>query len=90
MSGKDLSRSARLVAFLLFVVLTFVISAGIATGLGFNQRPRALGYVLVGFGLAAAVITVDRWSLALPGIVGIATLNGLITLYSGHALNTAL
>ncbi len=29
----------------------------------------------------------DRWAKALPGIFGIATLNGLIILISGHALN---
>ena len=73
--------------FFLFLLLIVVISGGIATGLGYSPRPRPLGWVLFIVGLGIGAFTVDRWAKVLPGIFGIATLNGLIILISGHALN---
>jgi hypothetical protein len=73
--------------FFLFLLLIVVISGGIATGLGYSPRPRPLGWVLFTVGTGVAVFTVDRWAKVLPGIFGIATLNGLIIVISGHALN---
>jgi hypothetical protein len=40
--GKGLSWGARLGAYRLITALAFVVGAGIATGRGFTQRPRAL------------------------------------------------
>src|SRR5947209_2184062 len=73
--------------FFLFLLLIVVISGGIATGLGYSPRPRPLGWVLFFGGVGVGAFTVDRWAKVLPGIFGIATLNGFIILISGHALN---
>ena len=84
---KSPSRLAMAGWFFLFLLLIVVISGGIATGLGYSPRPRPLGWVLFVAGVGVGVFTVDRWAKVLPGIFGIATLNGLIILISGHALN---
>ncbi len=84
---KNPSRLVMTGWFFLFLLLIVVISGGIATGLGYSPRPRPVGWVLIIVGLGAATFTVDRWAKVLPGIFGIATLNGLIILISGHALN---
>ena len=70
--------------FLLFFVLVVIISGGIATSLGHTARPRFLGWVLFTAGSITATLTERRWALALPGIFGLATLNGLIILVSGR------
>lgn len=84
---KNPSRLVNAGWFFLFLLLIVGISGGITTGLGYSSRPRPVGWVLfiVGFGVGA--FTVARWAKVLPGIFGIATLNGLIILISGHALN---
>jgi hypothetical protein len=74
-------------SFLLFFVLMVVISGGLETGLGYTPRPWPLGWALFVSGTTAAVLTVDRWAKALPGIFGVATLNSIIILADGHALN---
>lgn len=81
------SRLAMTGWFFLFLLLIVVISGGIATGLGYSPRPRPVGWVLFIVGLGAGAFTVDRWAKVLPGIFAIATLNGIIILISGHALN---
>jgi hypothetical protein len=73
--------------FILFLSLIVVISSGIATGLGYSPRPRPLGWALFIVGGIVGIFTVDGWARVLPGVFGIATLNGLIILMSGHALN---
>lgn len=87
MSRKTRSLPPRWRSYLLLAVLAFITSAGMATALGFNQRPRPLGYVLLALGLTAAVFTVNQWSSAVPVLVGTGILNSFITLCSGHALN---
>jgi hypothetical protein len=64
-----------------------VISGGAVITLGYAPRSRPLGLVLFIAGYIAAAFTVDRWAKALPGIFGVATLNCIIILTSGHALN---
>ncbi len=84
---KSPARSAIVGWLFFFVLLVAVISAGISIGLGYSPRPRAFGWVLFVAGLIVAILTVYRWAQVLPGIFGVATLNGLIVLISGHALN---
>jgi len=86
---KNPSRLAMTAWFFLLLFLIVVISGGLATGLGFSPRPRPFGWILFTVGLIVGAITVDRWARVLPGIFGIATLNGLIILISGHAFNQA-
>jgi hypothetical protein len=74
-------------SFLLFFALMIAISSGLMICLGYGIRPRPLGWVLFIAGSVAAFVTVDRWANALPGIFGVATLNWIIILTSGHALN---
>lgn len=84
---KSLSRLAMTGWFFVFLLLIVVISGGIATGLGYSPPPRPLGWVLFIVGTGVAAFTVDKWARVLPGVFGVATLNGLIILISGHALN---
>jgi hypothetical protein len=86
-SRKKPSRLQLVGALLVFLLLVLSISGGIATGLGYTPRSRLLGWVLCIGGTVVAVLTVDWWATILPGIFGIATLNGIIILISGHALN---
>ena len=74
-------------SFLLFFAWMIAISGGIMICLGYGTRPRPLGWVLFIAGSVAAIVTVDRWAKALPGIFGVATLNCIIILADGHALN---
>jgi hypothetical protein len=85
---KGTSALALTALFFLFLLLIIVISGGIAIAFGYSPRPRPIGWVLFILGLIVAVFTVDRWAQVLAGIFGIATLNGLIILLSGHALNS--
>ena len=73
--------------FFLFLLLIGVISGELSTGLGYSPRPRPLGWILFMAGVTIAALTVDKWARIIPGVFGIATLNGLIILISGHALN---
>jgi hypothetical protein len=73
--------------FFLFLFLVVVNSAGIANGLGYSRGPWFLGWALLIAGSIAAILTVDSWAPVLPGIFGVAALNGLIISISGHALN---
>jgi hypothetical protein len=71
----------------LFCFLIVMISGGIATVLGYTPRSQTFGWVFVAIGVSVAMISIKRWAQALPGIFGLATLNSLIILITGHALN---
>jgi len=73
--------------FFVLIVLIVAMSGGVMTGLGRTARPPVFGWILCCLALALAVRTVDRWAGLLPGIFGIAVLNGLIIVVSGHAPN---
>jgi hypothetical protein len=87
MRAEGASRLAITGWFFLFCVLIMIISGGTATVLGYTPRSQAFGWVLLVIGVSVAMITINRWAQALPGIFGIATLNSLIILITGHALN---
>lgn len=83
-------RSSRLAItgwFFLFCLLILIISGGIATVLGYTPRSQAFGWIVLSIGVSVAIITINKWAQALPGIFGIATLNSSIILITGHALN---
>ncbi|MGI9071125.1 MAG: hypothetical protein ACR2JB_07360, partial [Bryobacteraceae bacterium] len=86
-SNERLSRIRLLILFVLFLVLIVIISGGLATLLGHTARPRPLGWVFFIAGSVIAAVTVDHWARVLPGIFGVATLNGIIILIGEHALN---
>ncbi len=86
-AGTDRENSIRAAARLLLLLLLIMsIGGGALTALGYTPRPRAFGWVLGLGGYIAAILTVDQWARALPGIFGLATVNGLIMLVTGHAL----
>lgn len=83
-------RSSRLaIAAWLFLLclLIVVISGGIATVLGYTPRSQAFGWIVLSIGVGVAMIAINKWAQALPGIFGIATVNSSIILIAGHALN---
>ena len=63
--------------FFLFLLLIAAISSAVAISLGYTSRPRYWGFLLFIAGSMTAFFTVDRWASALPGLFGIATLNGI-------------
>ena len=85
--GTKPSRFAMVGWFFLFLFLVVVISGGVAASFGYSPRARSLGWSLIIAGAILGVFTVDRWSRILPGIFGIAAINGLVILITGHALN---
>ena len=50
------------------------------------SRP-VVGWVLLAVGAIILVTTAQRWVKALPGLLGLATLNALVSIFSGHATN---
>lgn len=85
--GGNRSRLVIAAFLVLFFLLIAVISGGLVAGLGYGGRPRPFGWILFIGGSVLAMLTVDRRARVLPGIFGAATLNGIIILSSGHALN---
>jgi hypothetical protein len=73
--------------FLLFLLLIVLISGGVATVLGYTPRPQLFGWATLIIGTIVAIITVDRWAAVLSGIFAVATVNALMMLITGHALN---
>lgn len=86
MRAEGSSRLAIIGWFFLFCLLIILISGGVATVLGYTPRSQAFGWILLSIGVTVAMITINRWAQALPGIFGVATLNSLIILITGHAL----
>jgi hypothetical protein len=73
-------------SYFLFLLLMVLTSSGVVIALGYASRPRGLGCILFALGSILATLTVNAWARILPGIFGIATLNGIIIVSSGHAL----
>ena len=62
-------------------------AGGLATLVGYTPRSRLFGWIFFVAGASVAVMTVNKWAQVLPGIFGVATLNSLMILITGHALN---
>jgi hypothetical protein len=72
-------------AWLLGFAWLCLVFAGLAIGFSQSNYPRPLGWLFLLVAAAVLVATADRWVKAFPGIMVVATVNGLITISSGHA-----
>ncbi|MGH9352126.1 MAG: hypothetical protein ACRD2G_08210 [Terriglobia bacterium] len=52
-----------------------------------SGHSRILGWAFIVVSVIVMVAEMNRWVKVLPGILGLAVLNGLISLSTGHALN---
>jgi hypothetical protein len=63
----------------------------VVAGMGFVFSPQhhfpVLGAALLVIAAVVMLVTMDRWVNAFPGLLVLATLNSLIELKTGHALN---
>ena len=84
---SPVSKFALMGWFFLLVILMITIAGGVTTVLGYTPPRQSFGWVFLIAGSIVGILTVDRWAPVLPGIFGVATLNGLIILIGGHALN---
>jgi hypothetical protein len=46
-----------------------------------------IGWAMLGGGVLLTFVTVNQWGRILPGVFGLAGINALITLWSGHLIN---
>jgi hypothetical protein len=67
-------------------LITWLIVAFIATGIAAGQTayPAAFGWIIFAVLMWIAAITAERWVRALPGMLGVAALNAIYSLVSGH------
>ena len=67
-------------------VIAWLIVAFIAVGVAASQTsyPAAFGWVVLAMLMSIAAITAERWVSILPGMLGVAALNALYSLVSGH------
>jgi hypothetical protein len=52
-----------------------------------NDGHRIVGMVMVCAGILLAAATIEQWARILPGVFGVAGLNALAELFSGHRVN---
>jgi hypothetical protein len=81
------SRLIGIGAILLFFACAAFTSAGVMIAFGHSPRPRIMGWPILMLSIGLGVWAMKYWARTLPGILGCATLNGLIIISSGHALN---
>jgi len=64
-----------------------LVFAGMAIAFSTSKYPPVAGWVLLAIDAIILVSTAHRWVKALPGLLGLATLNALVSVFSGHATN---
>jgi len=72
---------------LLFFACAGFTSAGVTIAFGYSPRPRIMGWPILMLSIGVGVWAMKYWARTLPGILGCATLNGLMIISSGHVLN---
>jgi hypothetical protein len=72
-------------AWLLGIAWLVLVFAGLAVVFSPSKFPSALGWCLLVIAAFVLIATVDRWVKALPGVFGVATINGLAMIFTGHA-----
>src|SRR5579864_7977814 len=84
--GDQVTRGAQ-TAGAIFLVLAWVILAGSGAQIAFSETAHspAVGWVLLFLAGIIAVLTMDWWVKALPVILGMAILNGLLAIWKGFA-----
>jgi hypothetical protein len=67
-------------------VITWLVVAFIAAGIvaGQTSYPVALGWMVLTALVWIAAVTAERWVRVLPGMLGVAALNAIYSLISGH------
>ena len=80
-------RFAILVSILLFFAC---LSAGAAAVARFQHGDVLLGWILGGGAVFGAYLTAPYWARVLPGILGVAALNSIIALSSGHQIGSGV
>jgi hypothetical protein len=64
-----------------------LVFAGMGIAFSTSKYPPAVGWVLLVVAAIILVTTAHRWVKALPGLLGVATLNAFVSIFSGHATN---
>jgi len=72
---------------LLGVVWLGLVFGGMAIAFSPSPHSRMVGWVLLVLAAVVLVATMDWWVKAFPGLLILATLNGIITVYTGHLIN---
>jgi hypothetical protein len=70
---------------LLGVIWLAIVFAGVAIAFTPSKFPPAVGWCLLAVAALVLLATANRWVTALPGILGVATLNSLAMIFTGHA-----
>jgi hypothetical protein len=65
----------------------FVALAGVSIITSPARYPSAVGWGAIAVTLLFAIISVKKWVAALPSVFGLATLNSVLMLASGHLVN---
>jgi len=52
-----------------------------------SKYPPVVGWVVLAVAAIILLTTAHKWVKALPGLLGLATLNALVSIFSGHATN---
>src|SRR5579864_9307138 len=71
---------------LLFLGVGGLFVAGVAYAFFPTGHSHALGWAFLIIATPVMVVEADRWARKLPGILGLAVLNGLIMVSTGHQL----
>lgn len=69
-----------------FLAIAFMFFAGVGYAFFPSEHSRALGWVLIAVSVVVMAWEAERWAGPLGGILGLAVVNGLISLFSGHLL----
>ena len=62
-----------------------IVFAGLAVAFSPSKFPPAAGWALLTIAAFILLVSADRWVKALPGILGVATINSLVMIATGHA-----
>jgi len=80
-------RRAGLVLF--FLLIAGLFCGGVVYVFFPTGHSRILGGAFLAISAVVMIAEMNRWVRVLPGILGLAVLNGLISLFTGHALNNS-
>src|SRR5215469_17959547 len=69
---------------MLWIGIYVIFSPGRVRQEPLSTRSLLVGSVLLVMSTAILLLTMDRWVKIIPGVLGYATLGGLIMLFSGH------
>jgi hypothetical protein len=81
---RNALRTVALIA--LFFGTAALFLGGVAYTFFPSDHSHFLGWILLAVSTAVMIFQMDRWVKVLPGLLGLAVLNGLITIFSGHVL----